>query len=62
LRIQIKTKKIDKEELSENLRKNVQNVFSSYNCQVPTIEIRFEPPIRNPASGKLLRIHREFNF
>ncbi len=62
LRIQIKTKKIDKEELSENLRKNVQTVFSSYNCQVPTIEIKFEPPLRNPKSGKLIRIHREFDF
>ncbi|NPE08417.1 MAG: hypothetical protein GNW80_09075 [Asgard group archaeon] len=62
LRIQIKTKKINREELTDNLRKNVQNVFSSYNCQVPTIEIKFEQPKRNPKSGKLLRIHREFKF
>ena len=62
LRIQIKTKKIDKEELSENLRKNIRDVFSSYKCQMPKIEIKFEPPRRNPKSGKLIRIHREFNF
>ncbi len=62
LRIQIKTKRIDKKELAENLRKNIQNVFSSYNCQTPTIELKFEPPIRNPKSGKLIRIHREFDF
>jgi len=62
LRIQIKIKKIDAEALTVNLRKNVQNVFSSYNCQEPIIEIRFEPPIRNPKSGKLIRIHREFDF
>ena len=62
LRIQIKTKRFDKKELAENLRKNIQNVFSSYNCQTPTIELKFEPPIRNPKSGKLIRIHREFNF
>lgn len=62
LRIQIKTKRFDKKELAENLRKNIQNVFSSYNCQAPTIELKFEPPIRNPKSGKLIRIHREFDF
>jgi putative adenylate-forming enzyme len=62
LRIQTRTKEFDKESLLENLQKNIQNVFTAYGCQVPSIDIRFEPPIRNAKSGKLIRIHREFNF
>ncbi|NHJ31738.1 MAG: hypothetical protein FK732_02640, partial [Asgard group archaeon] len=48
LRIQTGLSKTDEKELTGILRKNVQNVFTSYNCQIPTIEVRFEPPIRNP--------------
>ncbi len=62
LRIQMKTKEYKKELLMEKLQKNVLNVFSSYNCQLPEIEIRFESPERNPRSGKLIRIHRAFDL
>ncbi|NHJ32745.1 MAG: hypothetical protein FK732_07775 [Asgard group archaeon] len=62
LRIQTNSSKTDEKKLTGILRKNIQNVFSSYNCQIPSIEVRFEPPIKNPKSGKLIRVHREFDF
>jgi len=62
LRIQLKTKEFNKELLQEKLKKNIQDVFSSYKCQLPEIEIRFEPPKRNKMSGKLIRIHRAFDL
>jgi putative adenylate-forming enzyme len=44
----------------EKITQNIQNVFKSYHCELPSIHILFEKPLKNPRSQKLIRIHREF--
>jgi len=54
--------KANKDNIISLIIKNIKNVFSSYNCVEPEIEILFEKPIKNVNSFKLIRIHREFNI
>ena len=63
VRIQLlQSKGVEKQQIKEVLIKNIQAVFEKYNCEQPTIEIRFESPERNPNSLKLIRIQREFDI
>ncbi|TFF84890.1 hypothetical protein EU523_01005 [Candidatus Heimdallarchaeota archaeon] len=50
-----------KEEVSSKVSENITDVFLSYNCEEPDIEIRYERPVKNPHSKKLIRIVRDFN-
>ncbi|MFX0099180.1 MAG: F390 synthetase-related protein [Candidatus Hodarchaeota archaeon] len=52
----------DHEAINELIVKNIQEVFTSYNCVKPDVEILHEPPIKNPNSMKLIRIQRNFKF
>ncbi|HUT82628.1 MAG TPA: F390 synthetase-related protein [Candidatus Bathyarchaeia archaeon] len=59
--VRILTKKgANKEIIAKNIQDNIKTVFSKYSCKEPTIEIRFEPPMKNPNSNKLIRIQRDF--
>jgi phenylacetate-coenzyme A ligase PaaK-like adenylate-forming protein len=60
VKILTKTNDIKKEQLKSIVDLNIKNVFRSYNCDIPSIEVRFEPPIKNPYSNKLIRIFRDF--
>ncbi len=62
VRILLKTKDCDEEKVFKNIHLKIEEVFSSYNCQIPSVEVRFESPQRNPNSDKLIRIHRAFDL
>jgi putative adenylate-forming enzyme len=49
-----------KEKVAESVKRKVREAFLSYDCEEPTIEIRFEKPVKNPNSNKLIRIIRDF--
>lgn len=51
-----------KTSLTEKIINNINSVFASYACLEPTVEIKFEKPIANSNSGKLIRIFREFKI
>ncbi|MBN1683704.1 hypothetical protein JW865_09155 [Candidatus Bathyarchaeota archaeon] len=55
-------KEADKEIITEKIQEKIKNVFSRYSCIEPHIEIRFEPPVKNPNSNKLIRIQRDFKI
>jgi len=60
VRVLLQRKEMKNEELAETLQKNIARVFNSYKCRTPRVEVRFEAPIKNRFSGKLIRIHRAF--
>lgn len=62
IRLMLKTKDIDTEQLTTTIKQSIQQVFLSYSCSVPSVEVRFEPPIKNPNSEKLIRIQRDFTI
>lgn len=59
VRLQLK-EKIQDTFSDQIIVENIKRVFSRYLCKEPTIEIRFEPPIKNINSSKLIRIQRDF--
>ena len=61
VRLILKSKDTDKEQLIAKIQQSIQQVFSSYNCAIPSVDIRLEPPIKNPNSEKLIRIQRDFS-
>ncbi|MBN1579853.1 MAG: AMP-binding protein [Anaerolineae bacterium] len=48
------------EQIALGVRDGLRGVFEAYNCHPPRIEIRFEPPLPNPNSNKLIRVHCAF--
>jgi hypothetical protein len=48
------------ERLANGVQDALRNVFDSYDCHLPKVEVRFEPPLPNPSSGKLIRVQRAF--
>jgi putative adenylate-forming enzyme len=54
--------KSEKFELIKKIEDNIKEVFSSYKCENPKIQVVFEKPSANEHSGKLIRIHREFKI
>jgi len=60
IRITPKTENWDFSEITTQIENNIRDVFRSYKCQLPQIEILSEAPIINPMSQKLIRIHRDF--
>ncbi|MHA1200662.1 MAG: F390 synthetase-related protein [Candidatus Heimdallarchaeaceae archaeon] len=59
--VRILTKdRVNRETITEKIQENINNVFSKYSCKEPSIDIRFEQPIKNPNSNKLIRIQRDF--
>ncbi len=62
IRIYLKAENIDKEQIINNISRNVKNVFASYKCTEPDLKVIFEKPIRNPTSNKLIRIIRDFKI
>ena len=62
IRIYLKAENIDKEQIINNISRNVKNVFASYKCTEPDLKVIFEKPIRNPTSNKLIRIIRDFEI
>lgn len=60
VRVLLQRKERKNEKLTETLQKNIAQVFTSYKCQPPRVEVRFEAPVKNRFSGKLIRIHRAF--
>jgi putative adenylate-forming enzyme len=51
-----------KTSLTKKIINNINSVFASYSCSEPTVDIKFEKPITNRNSGKLIRIFREFKI
>ncbi len=41
--------------------KNIQDVFRNYDCKPPKVDVIFGKPEFSPNSGKLIRIHRNFD-
>jgi putative adenylate-forming enzyme len=62
IRLLLKTKESKNEELISKIQLGIRQVFTSYTCQAPEVQVRFERPIKNPNSEKLVRIQRDFNF
>ena len=62
LRLQLREPKEKTDILVEEVTKTVQNVFSKYNCIMPSISVIFEKPKRDPRSLKLIRIKRDFKL
>jgi putative adenylate-forming enzyme len=60
IRIELKKEVKDTKSTTENITKNIEQVFLAYNCKKPQITVVFEKPQINPNSLKLIRIHREF--
>ncbi|MHA1434026.1 MAG: F390 synthetase-related protein [Candidatus Heimdallarchaeota archaeon] len=60
IRLILKSKDVNKEQLIETIQRSIQQVFTSYNCLIPSVDIRFERPMKNPNSDKLIRIQRDF--
>lgn len=46
--------------ITQKIQENIKTVFTKYKCKEPNIEIRFESPVKNPNSNKLIRIQRDF--
>ena len=44
------------------VRKNILNIFDSYNCKSPVLSIVYEKPEFNRNSNKLVRIQRTFKI
>lgn len=59
--VRLLVREINKEEVENKVRNKIVEVFLFHDCVEPDIEIRFEAPIKNPQSNKLIRIKREFN-
>ena len=62
VRVEMKSENFNKESVTNQLKLALQKVFNSHRCIIPEIEIRFEKPVRNPESKKLVRISREFSI
>ncbi|MHA1367134.1 MAG: hypothetical protein ACTSP5_12090, partial [Candidatus Heimdallarchaeota archaeon] len=60
IRLILKSKDINKEQLITTIQSSIQQVYTNYNCLIPSIDIRFESPVMNPNSNKLIRIQRDF--
>lgn len=52
--------KIAKDNLVKKITSAIEQVFFSYDCKRPTIEVVFDKPIVNPNSQKMIRIQRMF--
>ncbi len=62
IRIQLKNGVCCNQFESQAVKKNINDVFDSYQCRQPKILILFEKPQFNKNSNKLIRIHRNFNI
>jgi putative adenylate-forming enzyme len=62
IRILVEAECNAKENLINNVSKNIKSVFASYKCNEPDIKVIFEKPVRNPNSNKLIRIIRDFEI
>ncbi|MHA1222855.1 MAG: hypothetical protein ACTSP3_06300, partial [Candidatus Heimdallarchaeaceae archaeon] len=49
-----------KEKLVAVVQRNIEAVFTSYNCEEPNVEIVFEKTLLENTSSKLIRIKRDF--
>ncbi|MBN1933843.1 MAG: AMP-binding protein [Anaerolineae bacterium] len=50
----------DAERIVEDVESALCRVFMRYGCHPPAIEVRLEPPVPNPNSGKLIRVQCAF--
>lgn len=50
----------DTERIVEDVESALCQVFMQYGCHPPTVEVRLEPPVSNPNSGKLIRVQCVF--
>jgi putative adenylate-forming enzyme len=49
------------ERIAEAARHAIEQVFASYACRGPRVEVEFGEPLPNPQSNKLIRVHRAFD-
>ena len=47
--------------LAEAAQQSIQQVFATYACLKPRVEVEFGEPAPNPRSHKLIRVHRAFD-
>ncbi len=50
----------DVERIVEDVESALCQVFMQYGCHPPAVEVRLEPPVVNPNSGKLIRVQCVF--
>ncbi len=50
----------DATRIAQAVSSALRRVFERYGCHPPAVEIVFEPPVANPNSNKLIRIHCAF--
>ncbi|NHK30807.1 MAG: hypothetical protein FK730_05610 [Asgard group archaeon] len=62
VRLKLKSKISDKEQIIKLIQTNISKVFSEHDCLKPKIDVKFESPVRNPNSNKLIRIQRNFKL
>ena len=62
VRLQIEEEDTEKETITQEVRKKLQDVFESYSCNIPKISISFEKARAHPISQKLVRIQRDFEI
>ena len=48
------------ERITKAARQAIEQVFASYACRKPRVEVEFGEPLPNPRSNKLIRVHRTF--
>jgi hypothetical protein len=48
--------------IAEAAQKGIQQVFASYGCARPRVEVEFGEPVPNSRSLKLIRVHRAFEI
>lgn len=46
--------------IADAVRLNIQRTFMRFGCAAPSVQVRWESPVPNKNSGKLIRIHRGF--
>jgi hypothetical protein len=50
-----------RERIAQAAREGIRQVFASYGCHEPSVEVEFAVPEPNPRSHKLIRVHRAFD-
>ena len=62
VRLKLKSRISDKEQIIKSIQTNITKIFSEHDCLKPIINVKFESPVRNPNSNKLIRIKRNFKI
>jgi putative adenylate-forming enzyme len=62
VRLQVRNKDVNKDEIVNLVKKKIGEVFESYSCKTPEIRFSFEKAKPHPISHKLVRIQRDFEI